>query len=314
MPLYSGLDEYNGHQPTREEYAMREAQDAEWAAHGEMIVAPVEKPATMVRAAIGDVTEAIIEYTKIKDALDRALPDCIQTIQGKQFRKKNYWRAIATAFNLSLELREEKLDEPESGWGYLITYRATAPNGRFADGDGSCYASEKPEKQATVHNVRAHAHTRAMNRAISNLVGFGEVSAEEMPHDDSGRGAVRREQVAPVPRVSQGAEGPAPRPVTTQNATEEGIPLTPDMLALPFLDEKLNFGKHKDKTWRDFCGGGGGSGRIQYLGWLMNQEAKSATQIMNQKRAETVWALVGLRDAEQSEAAGSQVPDPAWED
>jgi hypothetical protein len=32
----------------------------------------------------------------------------------------------------------------------------------------------------TLHNVRAHACTRAKNRAISDLVGFGEVSAEEL--------------------------------------------------------------------------------------------------------------------------------------
>ena len=54
------------------------------------------------------------------------------------------------------------------------------------DGDGSCFASEKTggRLRATEHNVRAHAHTRAQNRAISGLVGFGEVSADEMPFDD----------------------------------------------------------------------------------------------------------------------------------
>lgn len=189
----------------------------EWAATRELIVAPVEpKPTTMVRAAIGDVTDAIVEYTRIKTALDRALPDCIQVIQGKQFRKKTYWRAIATAFNLTLECREEKLDETETTWGYIVTYRATAPNGRFADGDGACFASEKKEAQATVHNVRSHAHTRAMNRAISNLVGFGEVSAEEVERDnhDTGRGAAPKKQVASEGTSSLGAGIPAPRPVT----------------------------------------------------------------------------------------------------
>jgi hypothetical protein len=38
--------------------------------------------------------------------------------------------------------------------------------------------------QATEHNVRSHAHTRAFNRAVSNLCGFGEVSAEEMTRED----------------------------------------------------------------------------------------------------------------------------------
>jgi hypothetical protein len=39
--------------------------------------------------------------------------------------------------------------------------------------------------RATEHNVRSHAHTRAFNRAVSNLVGFGEVSAEEVEPDDA---------------------------------------------------------------------------------------------------------------------------------
>ena len=102
---------------TRTEREYRMAQDEimgdeqrrEWEATRDLIA--VERPATIVRAAIGDVTDAIREYTRIQAALDKALPDCIQTIQGKQFRKKNYWRAIATAFNLTLEIREEKLDE-----------------------------------------------------------------------------------------------------------------------------------------------------------------------------------------------------------
>jgi hypothetical protein len=38
---------------------------------------------------------------------------------------------------------------------------------------------------ATDHNVRSHAHTRAFNRAVSNLVGFGEVSAEEVERDET---------------------------------------------------------------------------------------------------------------------------------
>lgn len=219
MPLYSGLDEYTA--PTREEYEMQAEQEAEWNATRELIVASAaQPPSTIVRAAVGDVTGAIVEYTRIQAALDASLPDCILKIQGKAFRKKNYWRAIATAFNLNLEIREEKLDETANGWGYLVVYRATAPNGRFSDGDGSCYASEKTDAMATVHNVRAHAHTRAMNRAISNLVGFGEVSAEEMPHDDSGRGSFQKPQVAAERSESRGART-SPRPASTPDEISE---------------------------------------------------------------------------------------------
>ena len=134
----------------------------------------------MVRAAPGDVADAFEEYRKIQGALDKAMPDCLMKIQGRDFRKKNYWRAIATAFNLTVTLKSELRAEHGDDWGYVVVYNAAASNGRSADGDGSCFASEKHGAQATVHNVRAHAHTRAYNRAVSNLVGFGEVSAEEM--------------------------------------------------------------------------------------------------------------------------------------
>jgi len=158
-----------------------------------------------------DVIDAFGEYQQIQVALDHALPDCIMEIRGKKFRKKNYWRAIATAFNLDVTCESEKLERLSDDWGYIVTYRATAPNGRSTTGDGATFASEKTvyakdwsggkgrvrldadgvpvvdviatRDNQTIHNVRGHAHTRAFNRAVSNLVGFGEVSAEEMQRE-----------------------------------------------------------------------------------------------------------------------------------
>jgi len=69
---------------------------------------------------------------------------------------------------------------------FVITavYRAKAPNGQYIDGDGTCdtWESGYPD---SMHNVRATAHTRAKNRAIADLVGFGEVSAEEVRDDNT---------------------------------------------------------------------------------------------------------------------------------
>lgn len=144
----------------------------------------VQPQAGIVRAS-GDVVEALREYQKMQQGLDEAMPDAIIAIQGRQFRRKQYWRAVATGFNLDCRMVSEQRTTDGDDWGYVVTYRATAPNGRQADGDGACYASEKRGRgQATVHNVRSHAHTRAFNRAVSNLVGFGEVSAEEAEKDE----------------------------------------------------------------------------------------------------------------------------------
>lgn len=144
-----------------------------------------QQTAAVVRAAAPEaMQEAISSYVTLQKTLDACLPDCIMRIQGRSFRKKNYWRAVATAFNLTVECADEKWENFDGDWCCDVTYRASAPNGRNAYGDGSCSFKEKKGAQGTRHNVRSHAHTRAYNRAVSNLVGFGEVSAEEVDRDN----------------------------------------------------------------------------------------------------------------------------------
>lgn len=125
-----------------------------------------------------EMTEAFLAYRELQRALDAAMPEQLMQIRGKTFRKKGYWRAIATAFHLNVTcVMETSTDE-----GWRAVYRAASQSGRVIDGDGACENEEKGEGQDTEHNVRSHAHTRAFNRAVSNLVGFGEVSAEEVRH------------------------------------------------------------------------------------------------------------------------------------
>ena len=136
--------------------------------------------------------EAWTEYLKLKKAIVDRETD-IQVIQGKEFLKKSYWRKVSTFFNLSVR----KIDESHEVIGKTVvwhfTIEAVAPNGRTAVGTGSCDAFEKATlvngkymswgKEATpnsLHNIRSTAETRATNRAISNLVGGGEVSADEV--------------------------------------------------------------------------------------------------------------------------------------
>jgi len=144
-------------------------------------------------------------------------------------------RGIATAFNLSLELVDERrevhgmFEDGRDNFVFFVVYKATTPTGRAAIGDGSCAALEKASRternkwavlpfQATEHNVRSHAHTRAFNRAVSNLVGFGEVSAEELERDDDEtREAVPLPPHTPHAPVQEPArpdvELPPPQPV-----------------------------------------------------------------------------------------------------
>tara|TARA_Y100000310_G_scaffold223243_1_gene225096 strand:+ start:421 stop:1203 length:783 start_codon:yes stop_codon:yes gene_type:complete len=149
-----------------------------------------------------EVTSAFRNYLEVQRALDEAMPDSIQHIGNKKFRKKQYWRAIATAFNLRVELTQESREVHEDGeWGYLVTYRATAGNGRTCDGDGACFAREKKGAMCTEHNVRAHAHTRAKNRAIADLCGFGEVSADELSDARDSEPPQRKPKPQSTPRA-----------------------------------------------------------------------------------------------------------------
>jgi hypothetical protein len=101
-------------------------------------------------------------------------------IQGRPFIKRSGWRKLALAFNISDEIvRAEKEDHPDGSFTWRITVRAWAPNGRSVMAVGACSSRERKFAHPE-HDVYAIASTRAKNRAISDLIGSGEISAEEL--------------------------------------------------------------------------------------------------------------------------------------
>ena len=100
-----------------------------------------------------------------------------QEIGSKSFLKKSGFRKLATAFQISTELLSEEYNATAEYWKIVV--RATLPTGRYADGVGICEKSEK-NKIRTIHDTYATAYTRATNRAIADLIGMGQVSAEEV--------------------------------------------------------------------------------------------------------------------------------------
>lgn len=147
-----------------------------------------------------EAADAWAQYQSLKSSI--ATADDVQHIQGKEFYKKSYWRKVATFFNLSVEIvREDKETQGDpvipTNVTYHFTCRATAPNGRFAEGTGSCDLMEKGRKN-TIHNARTTAETRAFNRAVANLVGGGEVSAEEVDEVEHTEYKTEHKSAAPV--------------------------------------------------------------------------------------------------------------------
>jgi hypothetical protein len=128
-----------------------------------------------------------------------------QKIGGKNAKKKSAWRKLATAFKISDDIVTEQLTFDEND-GQIVSarykVRATLPNGRSTIGVGVCSIYDKIRYSGTAknpadtetpsnfvlrgrfshaeHDVPSTAHTRAKNRAIADLIGAGEVSAEEL--------------------------------------------------------------------------------------------------------------------------------------
>jgi len=126
--------------------------------------------------------ELISEKEDVKNALVRKYK------QEKENRKgEKYYQDVTEVeyypLNIMPEIRDSETEIAKRTFVFTVIYRATAPNGQYMEGDGACDTWEDGYPDS-YHNARAVAHTRAKNRAIADLVGFGETSAEEIRSGD----------------------------------------------------------------------------------------------------------------------------------
>lgn len=173
---------------------------------GELAV--VEETAAAAPISSFDIVdvEAAQEFmNNYQDLVNALLDDSdYQEINGNNKKKKSAWRKLATAFNISDDVVNEESVFDETGQIVSSKFyvRATLPNGRSCIGVGSCSIYDKIRYKDTKlyvkdtdtpsnfilrgrfsnaeHDVPATAHTRAKNRAIADLIGAGEVTAEEL--------------------------------------------------------------------------------------------------------------------------------------
>jgi hypothetical protein len=186
---------------------------------GNATLLPSESTAIAIRGPLAiDVPARLEEWKQYQELTKQLLdPSDYQSIGKKKFKKKSAWRKYARAFSLS-ELIPMKADgAPDidavvqvvmrAQDGYPLVTRAFSvvegPGGRRGTGYHEVHVKEKccpaqcPRAKWNDHTCcaadcdgRVHwshpgdgpatAHTRAKNRAISDLIGAGEVSAEEM--------------------------------------------------------------------------------------------------------------------------------------
>lgn len=173
-----------------------------------------------------------------------------------KFVKRSGWRKIALWCDLSLENRGVEVDRDENGKPLRarVVARASAPNGRYADGEGGCDMGERPNMSE--HDMLATAATRAFNRAISNLVGLGAISAEEVdgtvPDPDQG--------------PPYGPEAPPELLAEAQAAITRMWPQVPGGEATDLL--AANFGYMPEIACRTING----------LAWLVKDEVTTVTE------------------------------------
>lgn len=131
---------------------------------------------------IVDIDKALAEWNAYQIFTEKLLNETdYVNIKGKSFKKKSAWRKYARAFNINTEIIEKNITKNDKGRVTEAEFvvRATLPDGRHCDGWGNCSRFEH-NKNNPNHDIPATAMTRATNRAIADLIGAGEVSAEEV--------------------------------------------------------------------------------------------------------------------------------------
>lgn len=163
---------------------------------------PTTTPTTLQPLQTVDVEAAEAFMNNYQELVEALLDDTdyqdIYTNEGiKKSKKKSAWRKLATAFNISDDVVEKEIIRDECQRIISARYEviATLPNGRHGVGTGSASIFDKIKKDDVKeptpfelrkrytnaeHDIISTAHTRAKSRAIADLIGAGEVSAEEL--------------------------------------------------------------------------------------------------------------------------------------
>lgn len=174
-------------------------------AHNKSLVKPVSN--------LDEVSGVYDQFEDMKEGLLKKGEDTQEIGKGSSksaFITKSGWRKIATAFNVSVEVVEKEKDTSNGVLTWRVKARAIAPNGKTAESWSVCASNEsnhmeylnkvsdeqkaqddvfqvdgkwrrlKSLREVNEHDILATAETRAKNRAISDLVGGGDVSAEEV--------------------------------------------------------------------------------------------------------------------------------------
>ena len=189
---------------------------------------PQEKQLPVEIVAPVDIQRLAEAFEKFQEFKKRLLSkDDLITIAGRPYLKKSAWRKWALACAVSDEILSYERVPPqgkdsEGNFQYRVVARAShKPTGRSSVGVAVASRAEKENWAHEEHDILTLAHTRAKNRAISDLVGGGEVSAEEMVSE----------------AVAEPVESQPPTSVPTEKPIETTVPITKEATAQPSIKQ-----------------------------------------------------------------------------
>lgn len=125
-----------------------------------------------------------------------------EIVVERAFKKKSAWLKLGRAFNVDTRIIDKEYTRSKTGHileaYYLV--EAILPNGRRVESDSLCSRTEKGKSKISNHAVIATAKTRATCRAIAELIGAGETSAEEMlaDYEESANQIAESEAIAAI--------------------------------------------------------------------------------------------------------------------
>jgi len=120
------------------------------------------------------------QFLSIKNKLGK---DDVVIFDGKRVLTYSGWMKIGIFFGVSYEIKSSERVEFESGgnknflWRYLV--RVKLPSGIYADAEGIASSDEPYLKNKSSDFVSSLAQKRAFCKALSMLVGGGEIFAED---------------------------------------------------------------------------------------------------------------------------------------
>lgn len=124
-------------------------------------------------------------------------PNDVQKDGNRTFKKKSAWRKLARHFGISTAVERVTKEMLGETFCATVTVKALAPWGQSAEAVGACASDEATGRRViTIADAIATAETRATNRAVSNLIAMGEVSAEEMSKGSNGGGQAENKSAA----------------------------------------------------------------------------------------------------------------------